>query len=160
VGRGRTRAPEDRAVGPFVGHLDWSFASTSAPESAIAAGLARVRIIGADHGAANTDLWAGSLEPAGWLAPHVHTYEEALVVMSGELLVRIGDRVHRLVAGDHALFQIGTRHGLGNDGAVPARWISLNAPQKVDPSDPRQDTFYEAAQDLAEMAAEAGLRGS
>ena len=52
-------------------------------------------------------------QPGGWLAPHVHAFEEALYVLEGELLLDLGGRVHRLVAGDFALMPTGLRHALG-----------------------------------------------
>ena len=139
----------------YVGKIDWSFAESPAPPSEIASGLARTRIVGPDQGAVHTDLYVGALDPGGWLAPHVHSYEEALYVLAGELLVRIDDRVHRLVQGDYVLFQIGMRHGLGNTGTGQARWLSLNSPLKRDPGSPWPDTFYEAPPDLAAMDAAA-----
>ncbi len=139
----------------YVGKIDWSFAETPAPPSAISSGLARIRIVGPEQGAVHTDLYAGALAPGGWLAPHVHSYEEALYVLDGELLVVIDRRVHRLVRGDFCLFPIGMRHGLGNDGEAQARWISLNSPQKRDLDTRWPDTFYEPPQDLAAMAAAA-----
>ena len=139
----------------YVGHIDWSFADTPAPPSETASGLSRVRIVGPDQGAVHTDLYAGALDPGGWLALHVHSYEEALYVLQGELLVQIDGRVHRLVQGDYALFQIGMRHGLGNSGTDQARWLSLNSPLRRDPDTAWPDTFFEPARDLAAMDAAA-----
>lgn len=136
-----------------IGKIDWSFAETPAPPSAISSGLARTRIVGPDQGAVHTDLYVGALAPGGWLAPHVHSYEEALYVLEGELLVRVDARVHHLVQGDYVLFPTGMRHGLGNSGTAQARWLSLNSPQKRDPDTAWPDTFYEAPEDLATMAA-------
>ena len=85
----------------YVGKIDWSFADRPAPPSDIASGLSRVRIVGPDQGAVHTDLYVGALDPGGWLALHVHSYEEALYVLAGELLVQVDGRVHRLVQGDY-----------------------------------------------------------
>ncbi len=138
-----------------VGKIDWSFADEPGPSVDFAAGLHRIRIAGPDQGAVHLDLYAGALDPGGWLAPHVHSYEEALYVLEGELLVRVDAQVHRLARGDFVLFPIGMRHGLGNAGHAQARWLSLNSPQKRDPATPWPDTFYEPAQDLAAMDTEA-----
>jgi quercetin dioxygenase-like cupin family protein len=139
----------------YVGKIDWSFADRPMPSSDTASGLSRSQIVGPAQGAVHTDLYVGALDPGGWLAPHVHSYEEALYVLAGELLVRIDGRVHRLVQGDYALFQIGMRHALGNTGSVQARWLSLNSPLKREPGSPWPDTFFEPAQDLAAMHAAA-----
>jgi quercetin dioxygenase-like cupin family protein len=138
-----------------VGQIDWSFVDRPAPGSATSSGLARVRVVGPDQGAVHTDLAVVGLETGGWLAPHVHSFEEALYVLGGELLLDLGGRVHRLASGDYALIPTGLRHALGNTAAEPVRLLSLNSPQRLDPSGPRRDTFFEPAQDLTRMDAEA-----
>lgn len=139
----------------YIGHVDWSFADAPAPATATASGLARRRIVGPEQGAVHTDLTAGVLHPGGWIAPHVHAFEEALYILEGELLLAIGDRTHRLVGGDYALMPTAIRHALGNSSATPVRFLSLASPMRLDPGGPRRDTFYEAAQDLAAMDAAA-----
>jgi len=134
-----------------ISRIDWSFASEPGQPVDFASGLHRVRIIGPEHGAVHTDLYVGALDPRGWLAPHVHSYEECLHVLEGELLVRVDARVHRLVPGDRVLFPVGVRHGLGNAGGTQARWISLNSPIKRDPSTSWPDTFYDPPEDLDAM---------
>ena len=138
-----------------VGRIDWSLVDSPAPSSATSSGLARVRIVGPDQGAVHTDLAVVGLQTGGWLAPHVHSFEEALYVLSGELLLDLGGRVHRLGGGDFALIPTGLRHALGNTGSEPVHLISLNSPQRVDPASGRRDTYFEPAQDLARMDAEA-----
>ena len=138
-----------------VGRIDWSFADSPLPDSAMASGLARVRIVGPEHGAVHTDLYAVALAPEGWLAPHVHAYEEALYILEGELLMDLGGPIYRLGPGDFTLMPTGLRHGLGNTGGTTARFLTLNSPQKLDPDGPRRDTFFEAPHDLAAMAAAA-----
>jgi quercetin dioxygenase-like cupin family protein len=139
----------------YVGHVDWSFVERPMAASATSSGLSRLQIVGRDQGATHTDLAVGCLDPGGWIAPHVHAYEEALYVLDGELLLDIGGTVRRLVAGDYALFPTGMRHALGNASDARVRLLSLNSPQRVDPAAGRRDTFYEPAQDLERMAASA-----
>ena len=139
----------------YVGRVDWSFAEQPAPTSATASGLARMRIVGPDQGAVHTDLAVGAIEPGGWIAPHVHSFEEALYVLEGELLLDLDGRVHRLRQGDFALIQTATRHALGNSAATPIRFLALNSPQRLGPDAGRRDTFYDAPQDLAHMDAAA-----
>jgi quercetin dioxygenase-like cupin family protein len=128
-----------------VTRLDWSFVETPLPASATSSGLARSKVIGPDQGAVHTDLVAVALHPDGWLAPHVHSFEEVVYVLDGELSVLIGDTVHRLAAGDYALFPTATRHGLGGAGDRPARFLSLVSPQRLAPDAGRKDTFFEPA---------------
>jgi quercetin dioxygenase-like cupin family protein len=138
-----------------VGRIDWSFADTPDRPSATSSGLARQRIVGPEQGAVHTDLAVGALAPGGWIAPHVHSFEEALYVLAGELLLDLGGTIHRLASGDFALMPVGLRHALGNTGPMDVRWLSLNSPQRIDPGADRRDTFFEPAQDLAAMAAAA-----
>jgi quercetin dioxygenase-like cupin family protein len=142
-------------VGHLVGRLDWSFADSPAPAGPTSSGLARERFIGRAQGAVHTDLVAVALHPDGWLAPHVHAFEEAIYLVDGDLLVTIGNVTHRLAAGDYALFQTGMRHALGNTSSTVARFLSLASPMRLDPTGPRKDTFFEAAHDLAAMDAAA-----
>lgn len=139
----------------YVGHVDWSFAATPMPTTATISGLSRLRIVGPDQGAVHTDLAVGVLAPGGWIAPHVHAYEEALYVLEGELLLDLGGPVHRLVGGDYALMPTGLRHALGNSSDAPIQFLSLNSPRRVEPDSGRRDTFFEGAHDLAAMSAAA-----
>jgi quercetin dioxygenase-like cupin family protein len=138
-----------------VATIDWSFADRPAPPSGTASGLARLRVVGPEQGAVHTDLACVALQPGGWLAPHVHSFEEAVYVLDGELLLDLGGTVHRLVGGDYGLMPTGTRHALGNSGTQTVRFLSLNSPQRQDPATGRRDTFFELPQDLARMDAEA-----
>jgi quercetin dioxygenase-like cupin family protein len=142
-------------VSHAVGRLDWSFADSPALAGATSRGLARSRFIGREQGAVHTDLVAVALHPDGWLAPHVHAFEEAIYLLDGELLVTIGTVTHRLAEGDYALFPTGMRHALGNTSSTVARFLSLASPMRLDPADARKDTFFEAAHDLAAMDAAA-----
>jgi quercetin dioxygenase-like cupin family protein len=138
-----------------VGRIDWAFIEQPMPTSATSSGLARERLVGPEQGAIHTELAAVALLPSGWLAPHVHSFEEAIYVLDGELLLQIGDPVHRLTPGDYALIPTGARHALGNARDEPARFLSLNSPQRLGPDAGRRDTFFEPAQDLAAMDAAA-----
>ena len=148
-----------RLIGERVGALGrqpgLGLRGRSPAPSETASGLARNRLIGPDQGAVHTELAAVGIQPGGWLAPHVHSFEESLYVLEGELLLQLGERVHRLVAADYALIPTGLRHGLGNGGDAPVRLLSLNSPQRLDPAGGRKDTFFEPPRDLAEMDAAA-----
>jgi quercetin dioxygenase-like cupin family protein len=126
----------------YVGHVDWSFTDRPNPASATATGLARQVLVGSAQGAIHTELAVGSLAEGGWLARHVHSFEEALYVLAGELVIDIGGAVHRLVAGDFALIPIGTWHALVNAGSDTVRWLGVNTPQRLAPDAGRRDTFF------------------
>ena len=138
-----------------VGRIDWSFIDAPAPPSATASGLARNRVVGPAQGAVHTDITAAALLPGGWIAPHVHAFEEALYVLEGELLLELDRRVHRLVTGDYALMPVGLRHVLGNTSGSPVRLLSVSSPIRLDPATGRRDTFFEPPGDLGAMDAAA-----
>lgn len=137
----------------YVGRIDWSFAARPGPTTETTSGLARQRIVGPEQGAVHTDLYVGALAPGGWIAPHVHSYEEALYVLEGALLLEIAGVAHHLVAGDYALMPTAVRHALGNVGDVAVRFLSLNSPVKHDPTSGRPDTFFDAFGGERELAA-------
>jgi quercetin dioxygenase-like cupin family protein len=127
-----------------VGQVDWSFAASPMPTTAQSRGLARKVLVGPEQGAVHTELAIGSLRPGGRFARHVHSYEEALYLLEGELIVEVAENVHRLRPGDFTLQPIGVWHGLANAGATDARWVSVNTPQKHAPDAGRRDTWFAA----------------
>ena len=138
----------------YVGHIDWDFVDRPGATTATSSGLARQVVVGRDQGAVHTDLAVGALASGGWIARHVHAFEEALYVLAGELLLELDGHVHRLVAGDYAFMPLGVHHTLANDGDGPVRWLSLNTPQRLDPGASRRDTFY-----ASQPARRRGARG-
>ena len=103
-----------------VARLDWSFAEHPIPTSATSSGLARSVLVGPATGSAHTELAIGHMDPGGWIARHVHSYEEALYVLEGVLIFETAGRVHRLVAGDYALNPIGVPHGIAATPDLPS----------------------------------------
>jgi quercetin dioxygenase-like cupin family protein len=137
----------------FVGRVDWSFTEALGGTTKTSSGLGRRVIVGPEQGAVHTELAVGALASGGWLAPHVHSFEEALYVLDGELILELDRRVHRLVRGDYAAMPVGLRHTLANTGDRPVRWLSLNSPQRLGPDAGRKDTFFEAQPDVAALDA-------
>jgi quercetin dioxygenase-like cupin family protein len=142
----------------YVGQVDWSFAERPTAPSETSSGLARSVIVGPAQGAVHSELAVGALQPGGWLQRHIHSFEEALYVLDGELILEIGGPVHRLHRGDYALIPLGTWHTLVNGGAAAVRWLSFNTPQRLPADAGRRDTFFERGRldpsPLAERAAE------
>ena len=140
----------------FVGTVDWSFTDHPTPASATSSGLSRLRIVGPDEGAVHTEAAVGALIPGGWIGRHIHSFEEALYVLAGELILEIDGHVHRLVPGDFAHMAVGTWHALANAGADQVRWFSVNTPMRLDPASGRRDTFFrDGPLDVTTLAARA-----
>lgn len=142
-----------------VGRVDWSFVETRMPSSPASHGLARAVLVGPAQGAVHTELAVGAFAPGGWLQRHVHSFEEALYVLAGELLWEIDGHVHRLVAGDYALAPIGHWHAFADGGGTEGvRWLAVNTPQRLPPDSGRRDTFVAPGSfDLDAFAARAEL---
>ena len=140
----------------LVASVDWSFADHPLPVSPTSHGLARQVLVGPDQGAVHTELAVTALQPGGWLQRHFHSFEEALYVLAGELVLELDEHVHRLESGDFALIPVGTWHALGNSGTEPVRLLSVNTPLRLRPDAGRRDTFFASEPfDLAAMDAAA-----
>ena len=100
-------------------------------------------LIGPEQGAVHTTLAAAHVGPGGWLARHVHSYEEALYVLEGAVLLETGGSVHHLVAGDYGLMNVGMPHALANVSDAPVRLLSVNSPQPLPADATRGDTFFD-----------------
>ena len=125
----------------LVAAVDWSFVDHPAASSPDMHLLARSVLVGPATGAVHTELAVGALSSGGWLQRHVHSFEEVLYVLDGELLFELDGRSYRLVAGDYAFIPIGARHGLACTSAQ-TRWLSLNTPVRLGPDAGRRDTFF------------------
>ncbi len=134
----------------FLGPVDWTFPTNPAAPDGTISGLGRIVLVDGRAGAVHTELAAGRLDPGGWLGRHVHSFEEALYLLAGELVIEIDGHAWRLGPGDCAVIPIGTWHLLANLGDEAVRWVSVNTPLRRAPTDPRRDTFFRpGAPDLA-----------
>jgi quercetin dioxygenase-like cupin family protein len=127
----------------LVAPVDWSFAERPAPSTSQAEGLSRAVLVGREQGAVHSELAVGTLQPGGWLQRHFHSFEEALYLLEGELLMEIGGHVHRLLKGDFCFVPIGTWHALAaSEGGEGARWLGFGTPLRLPPDAGWRDTFF------------------
>jgi quercetin dioxygenase-like cupin family protein len=124
-------------------------------------GLGRWSIVDETSDAVHTGFGVCRLEPGGVVPAHVHSFEESVYVLEGEVVLRTPEATVRLRPGDYALLPVGTPHSWHADGAG-ARWAEMLAPQPraahaadtyrvadlpereavtVDPRDPRTRSF-------------------
>jgi mannose-6-phosphate isomerase-like protein (cupin superfamily) len=94
-----------------------------------AQGLRRWTIVDEAAGAVHTGFAVGEMDPGGRVDWHVHSYEESLYVIDGELVLRTAETAVRLGPGDYALIPLGQPHALANEGATVARWAAMSSPQ-------------------------------
>lgn len=113
-------------------------------------------------GAVHTGFGVCRLEPGGTVPAHVHSFEESVYVLDGEVVLQVPEAAVRLGPGDYGLVPVGVPHTLRNTGSEEARWAEMLAPQprpeygadtfrvpdvaqiepvSVDPRDPRTRSF-------------------
>ncbi len=96
-------------------------------------GFRRWSIVNGEAGSVHQEFSICELEPGGTIDAHVHTFEESIYVLEGELLCQSGDGTYSLVPGDYGVIQVSAPHAFRNEGNVRVRWAEMLAPQ------PRRD---------------------
>ena len=92
------------------------------------------RIVDGEVGARLVDLHVNRIRTGSAPGPyHLHTRaENAYLVVSGEVVVRIDGEDHRLGPGDAAFIPPGVAHSATNVGTADAELIEIYAPADVD----------------------------
>jgi quercetin dioxygenase-like cupin family protein len=138
--------------------------ATYGPPGALApdsVGLTRWSVVGDDSAAVHTGFALCHLEAGGRVPAHVHSFEESVYVLEGEVVLVTPEATVRLRPGDYALVPVGTPHAWRAEAGA-ARWAEMLAPQPrvehavdtyrvaelpmaeavtVDPRDPRTRSF-------------------
>jgi len=70
-----------------------------------------------------------TLEARGWVATHVHSYEESVYILEGEAELSTSEGVFKLRAGDYGLIHVGVPHSWRASPSGGARWAQMMAPQ-------------------------------
>ena len=91
-------------------------------------GFRRWTVVDEGGGAVHTGFGIGEMEPGGRLDWHVHSYEESLYVIDGEVVLYTSEAAVLLGPGDYGLIPLGQPHALTNLGSETARWAALSAP--------------------------------
>lgn len=91
-------------------------------------GYTRDDVVDEGGGSVQMGFHVARLDPGGRVATHVHSFEESLYVVEGELTVDTPEGGHRLVAGDYALIPVGMSHAFRNTSAAPVSFSEMKAP--------------------------------
>ncbi len=75
------------------------------------------------------DFGVCELEPGGTIDAHIHSFEEAFYVISGEVVCRTGEGAFRLREGDYGMVPVGSPHAWRNESSETVRWAEMLAPQ-------------------------------
>ena len=94
-----------------------------------AEGFRRWPVVDGSVGAVHTGFGIGELEPGGSLSAHVHSFEESLYVLEGEVVLRTSEAAVRLRPGDYGVIPVGVPHELRNEGTATARLAAMSAQQ-------------------------------
>jgi quercetin dioxygenase-like cupin family protein len=94
-----------------------------------AKGVRRWSAVGETEGAVHTGFGIVEFEPGANVDWHVHSFEESVYVIEGELTMHTSDISVRLRPGDYGLIPIAQQHALANDGSDAVRLAALSAPQ-------------------------------
>jgi quercetin dioxygenase-like cupin family protein len=119
----RERTPEDAGV--YRDHSD---------------GCSRRSIIGRSGGSVHQEVAIVELAPGGYVERHLHAFEEGAYVLEGSVSVSVAGNDEELGADDYWFVEKGIAHRVRNDGASPARWLEVLAPQ---PGAALDDTVFD-----------------
>ena len=91
-------------------------------------GLEGWSVLDATTAAVHTGFGLSRLASGGSVPAHVHSYEESLYVVEGQVVVQTPGEAARLGPGDYGLIPVGVPHSLRNDGGASARLARLSVP--------------------------------
>lgn len=111
-------------------------------------GFRRWTIVDEAAGSVHTGFGIGEMDPGGCIDPHVHSFEESLFVIDGEVVLRTPGAATLLRPGDYGLVHVGVPHNLANEATGAARWAAMAAP--VPRRDHAGDTYFVPPFDVAD----------
>lgn len=92
------------------------------------AGYSRDSVVDEAGGAVQMGFAVAQLESGGHVDTHVHSFEESLYIVEGELTVDTPEGSYLLVEGDYGLLPLGMSHAFRNLSADPVTFSEMKAP--------------------------------
>src|ERR1044071_2364011 len=96
---------------------------------ALSKGYRRWCIVDGPNGSVHQEFSICELDPGGTVDAHIHTFEESIYILEGQLICQTGDGTYALEPGDYGVIQVSAPHALRNDGPARVRWAEMLAPQ-------------------------------
>src|SRR5512143_2902429 len=96
---------------------------------ALRKGYRRWCIVDGSNGSVHQEFSICELDPGGTVDAHVHTFEESIYILEGQLICQTGDGAYTLEPGDYGVIQVSAPHALRNAGTTRVRWAEMLAPQ-------------------------------
>ena len=104
-------------------------------------GYQRVALVDHSTGSVHQAVGICELQPNGSVGHCLHTNEEGIYIIEGELELLRDREAYWLSADDYALVPYGIPHAYRNRGDKVARWFEISVPQPKPPGG-WQDTFF------------------
>jgi quercetin dioxygenase-like cupin family protein len=92
-------------------------------------GYSRWSVVDESTAAVHTGFGVCALEAGGSVAAHVHSFEESVHVLEGEVVLSSSEGSLLLRKGDYGLLPVGVPHAWSNRSGAVARWADMLAPQ-------------------------------
>jgi len=92
-------------------------------------GFKRWSVVNRAAGSVHQEFNICELQPGGAIDAHIHTFEESIYVIEGELTCATGDGIFTLRPGDYGIIQVAAAHSYQNRSAAAVRWVEMLAPQ-------------------------------
>jgi quercetin dioxygenase-like cupin family protein len=113
----------------LVRTADQALFETPAAYARISAGYRRWSVVNRESGSVHQEFGICELDAGGWIDTHVHSFEESIYVLEGEIVVDTGDGTFLLRPGDYGVFLVAAPHAIRNVSGTSARWAEMLAPQ-------------------------------
>ncbi len=97
--------------------------------AALSRGYRRWSVVNRESGSVHQEFNLCELDPGGAIDAHVHSFEESIYVLEGEMICETGDGIFVLGPGDYGVFLVAAPHALRNAAPTKVRWAEMLAPQ-------------------------------
>jgi quercetin dioxygenase-like cupin family protein len=95
----------------------------------ISKGFRRWSIVNRQSGSVHQEFNICELNPGGSIDTHIHSFEESIYVLEGQLICETGDGKFALKEGDYGVIHVAAPHAYGNSSSKRTRWVEMLAPQ-------------------------------
>lgn len=92
-------------------------------------GLSFASLVGPSEGSVHMQIGHSILDAGGYIAGHLHPYEESFYILSGQVSLRLNGTDFALRAGDFGVVPLAVAHSWRNSSDEPVRWLRVRAPQ-------------------------------
>jgi quercetin dioxygenase-like cupin family protein len=113
----------------LVRTVDQANFETPAAFAKLSQGFRRWTIVNGEGGSVHQEFNICELEAGGSIETHIHTFEESIYVLEGQLICETRDGLFALAEGDYGVIHVAAPHAYRNTGSERVRWVEMLAPQ-------------------------------